>query len=414
VSLAESLPSLLAVTSELPWPLNSGGHLRTFHLLQRLAHSYRVRLVAGAYTGEEQAAHALRKQGITTHPADLGPKWSWREPFRALASFTRGEPYVMYRRHDRAAVWAALRREVEREKPDVFYLDHLDGFVYKPLLQNVPTVLDLHNVYSTLVGRASQEQGNFLKRRYLRRETRLLERTEREAVQSVDQVFGVSEQDADHFRSVGARSVCVVPNGVDCQAYQHFPAGERQGPPLLLYIGAMSWGPNVSAARFLANEVLPQVRAIKPDACLRIVGRDPPPEVCAWATLPGVEVIGLAPDLAPHLTAGHLLAVPLEAGGGTRLKILEAFAAGLPVVSTPVGCEGLQVVDGKHLLIAERSAFVRAILTLLEAPEMAKTLTTQARELVLQNYDWSRSAELAANGIASILRTPKLSALSQR
>jgi glycosyltransferase involved in cell wall biosynthesis len=166
------------------------------------------------------------------------------------------------------------------------------------------------------------------------------------------------------------------------------PAGRDGGPPTLLYIGAMSWSPNVSAVQFLAQHVIPEVRSRVPDTRLRIVGRDPAPEVLALRGLPGVEVMGSVPDVIPYLREAHVLAVPLAAGGGTRLKILEAFAAGLPVVSTPVGCEGLPVVDGEHLVTAERARFAEAVLHLLADPTRGKRLAAAARELVRERFDW--------------------------
>src|SRR5439155_18512255 len=130
---------------------------------------------------------------------------------------------------------------------------------------------------------------------------------------------------------LGAKSAVLVPNGVDCSAFASLPL-ERSGGPVLLYVGAMSWRPNAQAAIFLAKEVLPVVRRTIAEARLRIVGRDPPAELLALRGLPGVEVTGGVPDVVPYFAEAQMLAVPLESGGGTRLKILEAFAAGLPVV----------------------------------------------------------------------------------
>jgi glycosyltransferase involved in cell wall biosynthesis len=396
-------PSLLAITSQVPWPLTSGGHLRSFHLLRSLARRFRIRLVTTITPGQETAVAALRQQQIEVRPVVLG------EPFRLLrdvccaaTAALRGEPYVFYHRHDRRTVRAALRELLQQEIPDVLYLDHLDSLVYRSLAPHTPAVIDLHNVYSTLARRTGEEQRRRLLRYYLQREARLLERMEQRAAQTVDAVLTVSEEDARHLQALGPRSLHLVPNGVDCAAYASLPTGRDAARPLILYVGAMSWGPNVAAAEFLAKEMLPRVRAVIPEACVRIVGRDPGPEVTALRQRAGVEVTGGVADVMPHLREARLLAVPLFSGGGTRLKILEAFAAGLPVVSTPVGCEGLRAIDGEHLVIAGHDRFADVVTALLGDPARARRLAEQGRELVRQQYDWERVGAAACAAVAEV------------
>jgi glycosyltransferase involved in cell wall biosynthesis len=259
--------------------------------------------------------------------------------------------------------------------------------------------MDLHNVYSTLAGRAALERRG-LARIYLRREARLLQQMESHAARLSETLLTVSQSDASHFLALGGRAVRVVPNAVDCAAYDSLPTGRRSGSPVLLYVGAMSWVPNVSAARYLACEMLPKVRCHFPKVRLRIVGRDPAPEVETLRGLAGVEVTGTVKSMLPHLAEAHILVVPLEAGGGTRLKILEAFAAGLPVVSTPVGCEGLSVKDGEHLLVSSREQFAENVLTLLADERLGTQLAAKARALVREQYDWAVVSEAVCAAVA--------------
>ena len=160
-----------------------------------------------------------------------------------------------------------------------------------------------------------------------------------------------------------------------------FQLGRQKESFLILYVGDMSWGPNISAAVFLAHEVLPELRGRLPRVRLRIVGRNPAPEVRSLARLPGIEVTGGVPSIKPHLLDAQVLAVPLDSGGGTRLKILEAFAAGLPVVSTSVGCEGLLVNHETHLLVAKRDHFAEGLFRLLNESSLARWLAARARDL---------------------------------
>jgi glycosyltransferase involved in cell wall biosynthesis len=162
----------------------------------------------------------------------------------------------------------------------------------------------------------------------------------------------------------------------------------------------LSWGPNRSAARFLAESVLPELRRSRPGVRLMLVGRAPSADVAALGRLPGVEIAANVPDVRPYLGGSAILAVPLDAGGGTRLKILEAFAAGLPVVSTAVGMEGIAAVPGEHYAGAERSTFAASVLRLLDRPDLSNTLAKAARDLARRHYDWeligSRAAEIVS------------------
>jgi glycosyltransferase involved in cell wall biosynthesis len=354
--------------------------------------------------GNAAAVETLRQNGIDVRPALVAARTPWREAVRAVTAAVSREPYVLYRRHDRRPVRAMLGEQARLDSPDVLYLDHLDSALFRPLLPHVPAILDLHNVYSLLVRRAAAEQARWWSRLYLRREATLLDRAERRAIQSVNGVFAVSEEETQHFKELGPKSLYVVPNGVDCAAYEAASADRRSPVPTLLYLGTMSWVPNVNAALFLAKEVLPRIRLRFPDARVQIVGRDPTPEVQALNALPGVEVTGGVPDVKPYLREAHILAVPLEAGGGTRLKILEAFASGLPVVSTPTGAEGLKVVHGEHLVIADRERFAEGILSVLSGAISGALLAERARMLAHTQYDWNIIGETACNAIAALAK----------
>lgn len=395
-------PQVLAITSQLPWPLNSGGHLRTFYMLRALQQRFRVTLVAPCLTEHKSTIKVLQDHDLEVLPAWVPARAIWRESFRALNAAVGGSPYVMYARHDHRAVRKLLRREIATRQPDLVYLDHLDAAVYSEELPHVPVVADFHNIYSKLARRTAEEQSGILSRYYLTREAALLERAESNAARMVDLVFAVSDLERDFFMGLGAPEVSCVPNGVDCAAYASLPVGRGGAPPTILYVGPMSYGPNAAAAEYLATSIMPAVRAKFPDARLRIVGRDPTPALVRLNDLPSVEVLGAVPDMLPELLAAQILAVPLESAGGTRLKILEAFAAGLPVISTPVGAEGLQVANGRELRIAKREHFVERIVELLNQPNEGKRLAAAARELVCRRFDWSFVGDIATAAVWSL------------
>lgn len=401
-AIAASRPVVLAVINQLPWPLDRGGRIRSYHLLRELARRFHVRLLGGVEGPDTDAAvAALRRVGVDVLGMSLVPRTLWGEALRAGAAAVRGEPFILYRRHYRRNRRRALQAALRDERPDVVYLDHLSSLVLGPRRMGVPYVLDQNSVCSLLVRRAAAEAPRGI-RAYVRYQARLLARMERRAARGVDLVLGVSEDEARYFAACGART-CLVPNGVDCAAYDDLPIAARPGPPLLLFVGDMSWAPNVAAAARLARVVLPAVRVRHGAARLRIVGREPTPAVRALAMLPHVEVTGRVPDVRPHLAAAHVLAVPLAAGGGTRLKILEAFAAGLPVVSSAVGCEGLAVTPGLHLAVASDARFVPAVLDVLEQGGDAARRAEQGRTLVRSRYDWHTVGAEAATAIEGLV-----------
>jgi polysaccharide biosynthesis protein PslH len=401
--MAPRNPRLLAVTSELPWPLDTGGHIRTFHLLSALAKEFRVTLVTLTTPGaahNSEGVDRMAAQGISVRPGTSGSRSMVTEATRAAKAAMWGVPYVMYARHDHRAVRRALRNEAAGEKPAVFYMDHLDSYQYASEVPGVPSVIDLHNVYSRLAERTSREQKRAAVGWYLRREARLLGRVEQDVARHIGCLLTVSVLEREHFLQLGARDVRLAANGVDCAAYEGIAAGRLQAAPrspTIVYVGSLSWTPNVLAARFLAVAVLPAVRARFPAARLQVVGRNPTAEALELQRLPGVTVVGNVPDIRPHLLEASVLAVPLESGGGTRLKILEAFAAGLPVVSTKIGAEGIDAEHETHLALARREDFPAAICEILGQPERAAAMALRARTLAMTKYDWSAIGAVAAS-----------------
>lgn len=396
--------SLLAITSELPWPLNTGGHLRSFHILKSLAKHFSVRLVVPVDDLSDPGIAELRNYGIDVRPVKVGARNTMSEAARVLLAVLKNEPYVMYNRHNRSKLRDSVKAELDSGNTDIIYLDHVDPFALRSLFPQAKIIVDLHNVYSKLTARVAEEHSG-LRRWYLQREAKLLGRVERQiAVQSTT-LMAVSDEEVAEFSALGGKNVHLVPNGVDCSAYSHLPVGRQGKGPVLLYIGVMSWQPNAKAADFLAREVLPAVHRQHPDAVLKLVGRNPGTDVLDLGNLPGVEVHANVPDIGVYLAEASVLAVALDSGGGTRLKILEAFAAGLPVVSTPVGCEGIDCQHGRELWIADRPEFAAVVSEALSSPETGALYAANGRQLVMEKYDWAAIGLRASNAVESALST---------
>jgi glycosyltransferase involved in cell wall biosynthesis len=204
----------------------------------------------------------------------------------------------------------------------------------------------------------------------------------------------VSERDAALLRAMSpAARVHVVPNGVDGEWFA--PLGECRAAEELLFFGSLSYGPNVEGLAWFCQQILPRVQQSRPGVSLEIVGFNPVPGVAALGELPGVKVTGFVPDIRTRLWSAALSVVPLRSGGGTRLKVLEALAAGCPVVSTSLGAEGLSLKDEEHLLLADTpDEFARDVLRLLASPGLRRRVAEAGRKAVAQNYDWRQIASL--------------------
>jgi glycosyltransferase involved in cell wall biosynthesis len=190
-------------------------------------------------------------------------------------------------------------------------------------------------------------------------------------------------------RDVTGDECLVVPNGVDDQFFQRSPLSEAE-PMSIVFTGAMRYQPNADAAVYFVRRVWPLIRDLVSPATFTIVGADPPEEVVRLGERSAVGVTGSVEDVRPWLRSASAVVVPLLSGGGTRLKILEAFASGRPVVSTSVGASGLDVVDDKHLLIADRPTDIaQSLVSLLRDRSKAQALTENAYQLMQANYRWS-------------------------
>jgi glycosyltransferase involved in cell wall biosynthesis len=353
----------LVVAPEPPLPATSGLRLRTLHLARQLATIAEVDVVA---LGE--APRIEERFTLVGIPHTRGKLQS------ALTSFRR--PYLAARvRSRRMDDWIRARGwdTVQAEFPFT---------VASALHADAPVVLDAHNVEGDVVRGFHAAEQRVLPRMRWRWEAAKTNRLERAAVARVDAVCATSSGDAEKLEALGARRVVVVPNGVDTESIEFT---EREPSRTLLYVGDFRYRPNVAAARELADDVFPQVRRAVPDATLILVGRDAPPLFRA----PGVEVHSSVPDVLPFLRRAAAVVVPVRVGSGTRLKVLEALAAGVTVVSTRFGVAGLELQPEREFLVGETAdELAEQSVRLLRDDALALRIARAGRAVAEAKYDW--------------------------
>ena len=219
-------------------------------------------------------------------------------------------------------------------------------------------------------------------------------RFEKKCFAKSGRVVAVSEEEQQTAKQWGAKTAWLVSNGVDTTNLQ--PTGETPEQNSMLFLGSLDWQPNRDALLYFLREILPKIQAANPQANLRVVGRQPATKLREQVEgIRGVEWIGEVPEIRPHFARAAVVLVPLRIGGGSRIKILESLSMGKAVVTTQIGAEGLDVVSGVHCLIADTPAdFAQSVVQLLRDPEQAAELGRKGRELVVQQYDWSRLAKI--------------------
>jgi glycosyltransferase involved in cell wall biosynthesis len=367
---------VLVLCPYVPHPPSHGGSIRTRTLLQALAQDHDVECAAAVHGDADLAnLHALgHALGVAVHP--LAARSGGGGAAAKLAHWLRGESELLRRRWQPAAL-GRVRELAAALRPALLVAD--SSFVL-PLVgvAGAPrTLLSLHNLEHALLGRADAVPRPWSDRLSRRVEARRVRAAEAVAVAAAARTVVCSDLDAALARGLApaaAARIAVVPNAVDVERLPLQPRPQG-GPPRLLFVGGLDYPPNLEAATELVEAHLPALRAAFPDLVVRLAGRDPAGASARWRGMPGVEPLGPVADLLPLYRDSHAAYLPIRSGGGTRLKILEAWALGLPVLSTAVGCEGLDAEDGVHLrrfeTVEQGVAALRSVLG-PEGPQLAR------------------------------------------
>jgi polysaccharide biosynthesis protein PslH len=398
---------ILFLTQIVPFPPDAGPKVKTWHVLRYLIERGHEVILA-TFVRDEERPHLKKLAEVCAEVhavpirrsriADIG---------YLLRSNLTGRPFLI-ERDDLLAMRETIRQITTKAPVDVIHADQftMTQFAYAdpqlshPLQhdgQRPYLIFDAHNAVWTIVERTRQNAPWFLKP-VLALETSRVKRYEGHLVKAFDITLAVTDPDetalleathqAGNDPQLFRDRIAVIPIAVDCQALQ--PVERKSNSLNIVTLGTLHYPPNADGIRWFMREVFPLIQEKIPAATLTIIGKNPPKDFIQAAVHdPSITLTGYIPDLTPSLMDAAVMVVPVRAGGGMRVRILEAFARGMPVVTTTVGLEGIQAEPGEDVLVEDQPGlFAEAVIGLLSDPDVQKRLAQNGRALAEARYDW--------------------------
>jgi sugar transferase (PEP-CTERM/EpsH1 system associated) len=376
------------------WPPDSGGRLRSFHILSELARRHEVTVLTTHQPEDDPdtlAAHLPAGTKVIPVPYVIPKAGSVRFFLLLLRSWFSSLPVDLMKCRIPELSQKA-RQLIDNHEVDLCVADFLNTMPNLHWHNNtVPVVFFAHNVEHMIWKRLCQVKRGIV-RLLLEFEWRKMRRYEIKACARASITLAVSDADRELFATLApGAALATVPTGVDTVYFT--PHSGEESAYQMVFTGSMDWYPNEDAILYFLEHVLPRIRRELPAAVLTVVGRNPSLRLRTRAAEAGVRVTGLVVDVRPYIAEAAIYIVPLRVGGGTRLKIFEALSMGKAVVSTSIGAEGLPVVPGEHIVLADDpDDFARQTINLLRDPVRLHSLGTAGRRLVEERYSWPQVA----------------------
>ena len=390
---------ILFLTQIIPYPPDAGPKVKTWHVLRYLiGRGDQVTLISFVRPEEEQYISALQAQGIEVISVPMR-RSRVKDVGYLLLSLIKGTSFLTERDNLRE-FRRAVQEQLENNAIDVIHADQLTMAQFatvKPGLRQPVRVFDAHNAVWTIVARMVENLPRFLQP-FAQIEARKVLEFEAKTIRDFEHTLAVSEQDRsallsalanERERQAASTRITVTPIAVDTTALQ--PLQRSPNSRRIVTLGTLHYPPNADGIRWFLRDVFPLVLSREPEAHLTIIGKNPPDD---FVTLAGqdplhIQVTGYVEDLNPYFEQSAIMVVPVRAGGGMRVRILEAFARGMPLVTTTVGLEGIEAQDGREVIVRDESeTFAQAVVDLLENPSAQAQLALAGRELVEAKYDW--------------------------
>lgn len=379
--------NILVVSARLCYPLNTGAKIRAYHLLKTIASKHKVTMVT--YYGH------VEEQNYFSHFEDMGiniisvfnPKIDQGITLRCFINAMRYKVPLTVAKYQSNEMKFVIQSLWDVDNFDIVYCEHLH---MAPMARRigVPFCLDAHNVESQIAERYADLETNSFRKSVLKWNFIRFREFEMKTVSIADLVLCVSDEDIITFSSFVSGEQCrLLENGVDVD---YFAPTDTLEQLHIVFVGSMDWKPNIDGVEYFLKSIFPLIQRSQPNVTFAIVGKDPSPELLKIASSnPFVEVTGTVTDVRPFVHKASICIVPLQVGGGTRLKVLEGFSMGKAVVSTSLGCEGIDCLHNHNILIEDTpEGFASSVLDLLSNLERRRSLGDRARELAVSQYSW--------------------------
>ncbi len=382
---------ILFVSTNLPVPANNGQAIRSLSIIRVLASSgHEVTFLSFAGKNRAETLQPLSSycREIDLLERDLKNFSRQLDYFGRIRSLVKRKAYSL-ERFRCEPMRERIEQHLKTTSFDLVVCDSLYSLLNVPET-DLPIALNCHNIEYVIFQRYSRMEKNLLKKCYAKIEAHLLQASEKRGCRRATVAMVCSSYDRELLQRLNpGLPISVIPNAVDTDLYSPQPDIARSNRVLtILFQGGMDWYPNRDAVEFFAEDILPLVRAECPEVKFVVAGRNPPARLVEKLTTShGVQFTGTVADMRPFLSAATVVVVPLRFGSGTRIKILEACAAGKPVVSTSIGAEGLDLKNGKDIILADHpNEFARAVVALLRDPVRRDAIAKSARSVIVERY----------------------------
>lgn len=380
--------NVLFVSAVLPYPLYSGGQVRIYNLLKRLSVHHLVTLFA--FIRSEEERKYLKELSFCADVQCVFRGRAWR-PSYLTRSLVGSYPFLM-NTYDISEMREKIEKELQRKKYDLVHIE--PGYVW-PSLPELHTKLIVsehnieHSVYNDFVNHSRYP----LLKQFMQRDVEKLKKWETIIWKKADHVVTVSDEDAEEIKKVKKSNVDVIPNGIDENVFLFRPKSNISESCTCLFVGNFRWIQNIDAVRLLLTDIWPSINQSFPQAKLRIVGKYFPKKFFSFISQ-SVSVIPHVEDITQEFNIADIVLAPIRVGGGTKYKILEAMASGVPVITTEKGIQGLPLKHMVHCYVANtENEWVKHIHAIINNKDINKKIVQNARALVEKEYSWNSIAD---------------------
>lgn len=404
---------ILLISRCPPFPLYRGDRLIPYYLARELAARHHLIDLLAFYDQPDDIAQVPRYERLFRSVSLL------REPRRPALSYARRALRRQARFPAHAAeswapeMWRTIAATLRDRAYDVVHLfGGVQVYEYLPLVRALPNVIVPYEAYSLWLDRALQQPASLPARAVLHARRWMARHYESWMFEGYDRAVVLTDQDARALKALNPLTpVVVIPNGVDVD---HFtPTGYEPDEPTLLFIGNYDYLPNCDAALRLARALFPRIKARVPQARLVLVGGQVPRELRACAS-EGVEITGRVPDVRPYFEQAMVFVSPLRLGAGIKNKVLEAMAMGVPVVATPLSCDGMPVAHEQQVMLGTTDdELVDSVLRVLGDADLRRRLRLSARQVIEEHFTWQRVAEQYEDLYRQVIRERRERALAR-